>query len=363
MIHTLTHVDDKPPGDILNNFLDLPGQNMRRAGNAGRILICVTMFFAYPVTSFVIRHIVVVFFFRGRRADEGDDASVLSRRDQRVTITLVIYLACLIPALFMKNAGFVMAISGTIGASSLAYIGPGLIYMAVYGEEFLALVNKIWGASSPPAVDYDMKPQESSSLVSKRASSEPTSKSESMLEKYVNDVLWYILLMPIWFVIADRGQKRLIEFRQKKALKIPHIGRIASEPHSNEDDIQRQLSGLVDGIIEEQEKSVLFKQMVHNDEINGKSSTSDHTALDRQPNLIIQPKPWPKPLTYGAISGDNQATGAAIAAEKQSEAKQSEVVVPANAENPSLFDFCIAIFFIAFGMLALSAGLVSILLR
>jgi hypothetical protein len=56
------------------------------------------------------RLIVVVFFFRGKRARESNDVSVLSRRDQHVTITLVIYLACLISALFTKNFGFVMAI-------------------------------------------------------------------------------------------------------------------------------------------------------------------------------------------------------------------------------------------------------------
>jgi hypothetical protein len=71
---------------------------------------------------------------------------------------------------------------------------------------------------------------------------------------------------------GDRGQKRLIEFRQNEALKNRHIGRIASEPLLNEDDIQQKLSGLVNGVIEEQKKSVLLKQMLHNHEINGKSS-------------------------------------------------------------------------------------------
>lgn len=152
------------------------------------------------------RLIVVVFFFRGRRARESNDVSVLSRRDQHVTITLVIYLACLISALFTKNFGFVMAISGTIGVSSLAYISPRLIYMAMYGEELLALVNETWEASSPPAVDYERKPLESLSLMSNRRSSGLISKSKSMLKKkYVKEVVWYVFLMPIWFAIAERG--------------------------------------------------------------------------------------------------------------------------------------------------------------
>jgi hypothetical protein len=357
-------MDDGPAGDVLNNFLDLPGQNMRRAGNVGRTFICLTMFFAYPVTSFVIRHVFVVFFFRGRRALEGDDASVLGRRDRRVAMTLIIYLACLVPALYTENVGFVMAIAGAIGASSLAYIGPGLIYMAVYGEEFLALVNETWGASSPPALEHEEKPLESSTLLSNRTFSKPT----SMLTKYPKDVAWYLLLMPIWCAIADRGQRRLNEFRQKEALKSPHISRIASEPHLSEDDIRKHLSCIVDDATEVLEESVLFQQMVKDDDINRKRSSSfdgaDDSELNKQSKSGSQPKPGPKLLPYGAISGGNQAIGAAIAAKKQSEAKkQLDVAVAADVENPTWLDFGIAIFFIAFGMLALSAGLVSILLK
>ena len=357
-------MDDGPPGDVLNNFLDLPGQNMRRAGNVGRALICLTMFFVYPMDSFVIRHVFVVFFFRGRRAHDGDDAAVLSRRDRRVATTLIIYLACLVPALYTENVGSVLAISGTIGASSLAYIGPGLIYMAVYGEEFLALVNETWGASSPPALEYEEGPLESSTLLSNRTFSKPT----SMLTKYPKDVAWYLLLMPIWCAIADRGQRRLNEFRQKEALKSPHISRIASEPHLSEDDIRKHLSCIVDDATEVLEESVLFQQMVKDDDINRKRSSSfdgaDDSELNRQSKSESQPKPGPKLLPYGAISGGNQAIGAAIAAKKQSEAKkQLDVAVAADVENPTWLDFGIAIFFIAFGMLALSAGLVSILLK
>jgi hypothetical protein len=377
-------MDDGPPGDVLNNFLDLPSQNMRRAGNAGRALICATMFFVYPMDSFVLRHVFVVFFFRGRRAREGDDASVLTRRDRRVATTLVIYLACLIPALYTKNVGSVLAISGTIGASSLAYIGPGLIYMAVYGEEFLALVNETWGSSSPPAVDYERKPLESSSLLPNKKKSEPTTKSESMLEKFAKDVAWYILLMPIWCAIADMGQKRLNFFRQKEALKSPHISRIASTPQLNidEDGIQRQRSSSFDSVIEE-ERSGSLEILAYDNNINKNRSSSfdgvDDGELDKQSKSGRQPKPDPKPLPhgvfpkilpYGAIPGGNQAIGAAIAAKKQSEAKklseakkQSGIGVPADVENPTWFDFCISIFFIVFGILALSAGLVSILLK
>jgi hypothetical protein len=372
-------IGDGLPGDVLNNFLDLPSENMRRAGNAGRALICVTMFLVYPMDSFVLRHIFVVFFFRGRRAREGDDASVLNRRDRRVTTTLVIYLSCLIPALYTENVGSVLAISGTIGASSLAYIGPGLIYMAVYGKEFLALVDETWGGSSPAVVEYEEKPIESSSLLADGKSSKPTLISESMLEKFTKDTAWYFLLMPIWCTIADMGQTRLNFFLQKEALKSPHISRIASEPQLNSLDIHMQSSNSLDDVVEEETPDT-FEVWTYNNDINIKRSNSfdgvDNSDLEGRPKKVGRPKSGPKLLPfgaisgggkllpYGAISGGNRAIGAAISAKRQSEAKkQSDVVVPADAENPTWSDFCIAIFFIAFGMLALCAGLVSILLK
>lgn len=98
---------------------------MRKAANVARVLMCTTMFFVYPIDSFVCRHVLVVLFFRGRRAHEGDDATVLNRRDRRVAVTLIVYFSSLIPALMVDNVGTVLAVSGTVGASCLAYIGPG----------------------------------------------------------------------------------------------------------------------------------------------------------------------------------------------------------------------------------------------
>jgi hypothetical protein len=310
------------------------------------------MFFAYPVTSLVLRHVFVVLFFRGRRAREGDDASVLNRRDRRVTTTLIIYLACLIPALYTENVGLVMAIAGTIAASSLAYIGPGLIYMAVYGKEFLALVDETWGVSSPAVVECDEKPLESSRLL------ETAQISESTLEKSAKNIAWYFLLIPIWCAIADMGQKRLHFFLQEEARKSPHISRIKSFPYLPESDIQRQLSCL------DNEKTVLVQATEHSDYINGNRSLSDHTEFDRQlesgSQQIVDPAPDARYLSYGATSGGDRL-GAAISAKQQFEAKKQSKVVPDDIENPTWSDFCTAIFFIAFGMLAMTAGLISFL--
>ena len=338
-------------GDILNNFLDLPGADMKRAGNIARGLMCTTMFFVYPMDSFVCRHVLVVMFFRGRRAHEGDDASVLARKDRRVAITLVVYFSCLIPALVVDDVGSVLAITGTIGASCLAYIGPGLIYMAVYGKEFLEKVDEIWGSS---AIENEEKEQpsrdaESSQLLLPSSIQTPATdtdsshrleQSQSTIEKLVKDTAWYLLLMPIWCSVASMGQKKLSEFQEKEALKSPHINRLGKcEP--------------------------LPQLEMPN------TNTHEQQAVGLAPSRS-QPNLGPKMLPYGSmLSGGNKAIGAAILAQKKqsrdnlakASAYQGDDVDTDIDVPPNWYDFCIAIFFIAFGVIALMAGLYSIIIN
>ncbi|KAL7532832.1 hypothetical protein ACHAXR_005742 [Thalassiosira sp. AJA248-18] len=334
---------DSTEGDILNNFLDVGGQDMKRAANLARGLLCTTMFFVYPMDSFVCRHVLVVLFFEGRRAHEGDDATVLSRRDRRVAITLIVYLSSLIPALMVDNVGSVLAVTGTIGASCLAYIGPGLIYMAVYGKEFLEKVDEVWGSSDQEKQPSSGQDVESSRLLpstksAKTASSSDPDQSQSILQNLTKSIAWYLLLLPIWCFVADMGKEKLKEFKEQEALKSPHINRIASQAGLELQE-QRRPRG---GSFGEAEKGVL------------------------QPPLG-PPHLGPKTLPYGAMAGGNKAIGAAILAKKKSGndlAKMksvgedgTDVEVP-----PTWWDFCVAIFFIAFGMVALCAGMVSILM-
>ena len=72
---------------------------------------------------------------------EGDDHAVLDRWDRRITITIVLYLSVLIPALTSNNVGLVLAWTGTIAATSLSYIGPGVLFLGVHGLEFLEYVE------------------------------------------------------------------------------------------------------------------------------------------------------------------------------------------------------------------------------
>ena len=336
---------DETEGNVLNNFsnssssLHNDDHNMAHvAGQVGRMLICATMFVVYPVDSIVLRHVCVVFFFRGRKAHEGDAESVLERWDRRVGTTVAIYVMTMVPALLTENVGNVLAISGTIGASCLAYIGPGLIYMAVYGEEFLSLVDETWGvrsSSSATAADDNKSSLESSSLLANIASPKP----ETICEKLFKDILWYILLMPLWCIIADRGQKRLDFFRMKESMKSPHMSRIASEQRVNTatGTSSRQQRHQADEDDEEEDgpSSSMRSSLSYNDLGVGNSSNNygSTTAKDR--------------------AAQSTSTSTIVAKE----------VMVTDVEIPTWSDFIVAIFFIAFGLVALSAGMVSIFLK
>lgn len=96
---------EQTQGNILNNF-DSP--ETESALNAARALLCTTMFLVYPMESFVARHVAIVVFFKGRRAHDGDDHSILARTDRRVGLTLILYLCALLPALIFQDLGSVL---------------------------------------------------------------------------------------------------------------------------------------------------------------------------------------------------------------------------------------------------------------
>jgi hypothetical protein len=57
-------------------------------------------------------------------------------------MTLLVFSITMIPGLILDDLGIILALTGTIGATSMAYIGPGLIYLGVFGEEFLYVVSR-----------------------------------------------------------------------------------------------------------------------------------------------------------------------------------------------------------------------------
>ncbi|OEU09779.1 Aa_trans-domain-containing protein, partial [Fragilariopsis cylindrus CCMP1102] len=124
---------DETSGDVLNNF----GVASRQA-NIARGLLALTMFFTYPMEAFVARHVLVELIWggdmNGYTIQSKCFCGLLNRRHQ---VTVLIYILTLMPALIVDDLGPVLSITGAIGGCSLAYIGPGLAYLGIYGDDLL----------------------------------------------------------------------------------------------------------------------------------------------------------------------------------------------------------------------------------
>ena len=90
----------------------------------------------------VARHVISSLVYGGQ-TDDPIEELVKVRETQwclkrRHVITIVLYVCTLIPALALNSLGFVLSFTGAIAASSICYIAPGLIYLGVNGESFVA---------------------------------------------------------------------------------------------------------------------------------------------------------------------------------------------------------------------------------
>ena len=221
-----------------------------RAAKLTNGLLCFTMFFVYPIECFVTRHVCVVLLFKGRRAHDGDDHSVLARDDRRILLTAFLYIISLIPALLVDDLGSVFSISGALGGSSLSYIAPGACYLGVHGSEFLELVSKRWSLSDfKSSGDQDTCDEEKASY--KLNSSNDTSTQKGCLCSFFDWILWYILGMPLWVAIARTGQKMLKKHREAEALKSPHPYRLGKIIHKGSDQVGKPSHRQVNNLIQE----------------------------------------------------------------------------------------------------------------
>ncbi len=197
------HVD----GNILNNFA-IPSvddtSDTAKAANVARALLCCTMFCVFPLEHFVARHVIMTNLFSGRQAREGDDHAVLDRWDRRAAITVVLFSISLLSALRYDDVGLVLAWTGTVAATTLSYIVPGMLYLGVNGQDYLEFVQDRWGFVS-------------------------------LLEggdiSWYQSLLWYSSLMPIWCGIASMGSRGVAEHEAKKALMSPTEFRLGKIIH------------------------------------------------------------------------------------------------------------------------------------
>jgi len=134
-------------GNVLNNF-----DADSTIANVARVLLAITMFFTYPMESFVARHVLVMLFHKGdmdgrddpsHTGKHGYEAGGVAFLNRRQSWSLCIYVAALVPALFFRDLGPVLSITGSVGGGCISYLAPGAIYLAVNGKDFLLFVSNL----------------------------------------------------------------------------------------------------------------------------------------------------------------------------------------------------------------------------
>ena len=114
---------EETEGDVLNNF-----DKDSLIANVARFLLAVTMFFTYPMESFVARHVIIQLTHNGdmdgkdhpnHSGGEGEEAGGVWFMNRRQSYTAGIYLLTLLPALFVDDLGPVLSITGSLGGGCI----------------------------------------------------------------------------------------------------------------------------------------------------------------------------------------------------------------------------------------------------
>ena len=350
---------DSTNGNILNNL------DESLLAKVARALLGTTMLFVYPMESFVARHVCVVLFFQGRSAHEGDDTSVLNRRDRRITLTMALYLISVIPAAMFENLGSVLAITGAIGGSCLSYIGPGAVYLGIHGGRFLELSRAFFGRPVLPAApsSEDITPL----YAEAPQVSIPPEPTDSWLVQFFKTILWYVCLMPIWCWIATIGRTSLTKHVHELAIKSPHPIRIGNVRFASAKIrggetrvvmLQNRTSSFENQTDMPLETTLLRSDSLPNAYGTARTAEGRIVALPPTPTrhkgILEQSNPQ---KDYESI---NQTIGANLLAKRQQDEEELALEDDPQEVPPGIYDFLVAIFFILFGVVAMVAGFVSI---
>jgi len=238
-------------GNILNNFSSSSSSSLLSpsavmAANVARGLLGSTMFCIYPLASYIARHSLLVLLFPTTNSNYNKN----NEDRNRVTITLLLYISAIVPALLFNDVGIVLSVTGAIGGSCLSYLGPGAVYLGIHGDAFLALVTKYYNCnnngtkfmlcfpqtdtasdsnddnhytkyyhSSSGKNDNHIDNEHSPLLLSSKTNTttEEEEKNTTMDRNTLQPIFqnchnvigilsWYMLAMPIWCWIAHTGR-------------------------------------------------------------------------------------------------------------------------------------------------------------
>lgn len=151
----------------------------------------------------------------GEQVPEQKLVGLLGRRE---TITLGLYGLTLIPALIVDDLGPVLSITGSLGASCVAYIAPGLAYIGINGADFLQ-----WSSGSSLSHDYSSETTPGQIELPVVGDSSATINVPNSTQSSGKKPWWYYLtLMPIWCAVARQGDRGTTEFLRELGVAQGH---------------------------------------------------------------------------------------------------------------------------------------------
>ena len=126
-------------------------------------------------------------------------------------MTACLIVCTLIPALIVDDLGPVLSLTGSLGASCLSYIAPGLVYLGINGDSFLAyladhLRNKGFGNGNSTGTPKGAGEVELP-VVGDASARMPTTQAPTDLSPLQGSKPWWWWLggFPLWVAIASSG--------------------------------------------------------------------------------------------------------------------------------------------------------------
>jgi sodium-coupled neutral amino acid transporter 11 len=110
----------------------------------------------------------------------------------------------------VDDLGPVLSITGSLGASCIAYIAPGLVYLGVHGGHFLQWVDPESSAMGHKTDD----PPGSADCVELPVVGDAAARLSvpSSMPRRRRPCWWWLLGLPLWVALAQRGDRGLREF-------------------------------------------------------------------------------------------------------------------------------------------------------
>ena len=355
-------------GNILNNFVNIAPDDMlfdiiprQLAVKVARGLLGATMFCVYPLSSYVARHALIVLMFSGRKAHEGDDHTVLARTDRRVILTVLLYISAVVPAMMWNDTGIVLAITGAVAGSCISYLGPGFVFLGIYGREFLAMAR--WNVSTTVRRMMWMYPTgDQQEQIQQLVTVEEEGGVGLAVIELCRLILWWFTLMPLWCFIAKTGstnleavekerlRKRTILERSKQTVTgkkgFETSGRLLKKAASFDDRKLRHYEHAGDTDMTERYPLLKKSLLIPPTPSTGTSGQTNTTMLTLKGSE-------PMEITSASTSTNSSDSQSSDDDHKDQEDTQEQ-------DSPDSFYFLLAISYILLGAVALLAGLWSI---